>query len=255
MRDISAGTEAFSFCWGDNGFMKDELSATANLVGDPGRAAILLSLLGGIALPAGELAHIANVAPQTASGHLAKLIGGGLLTVERQGRHRYYRLLNTDVADAIESLLVLAPTSGSSPRSKTKSASDMKATAGSLAYARTCYAHLAGWLAVQIADRLEARGFLLTAGPKLYSLTTSGRVWFESLGIKLPQLERISEKTTRRCLDWTERRHHLAGTLGCSMLNRFQELGWVTGIRGTRTIRVTLAGKRQLWDLLRIPIS
>jgi DNA-binding transcriptional ArsR family regulator len=231
--------------------MKDELSATANLVGDPGRAAILLSLMGGVALPAGELAHIANVAPQTASGHLAKLVGGGLLTVERQGRHRYYRLLNAEVADAIESLLVLTPT----PRSKRKSASDMKAAAGSLAYARTCYAHLAGWLGVQIAERLEARGFLLIAGPKTYTLTPTGRAWFELLGTKVFSIGKAPEKTTRRCLDWTERRHHLAGSLGCSMFKRFQELGWVSGIRGTRAIRVTLEGKRRFWDLLRIPVG
>lgn len=231
--------------------MNTQLSATANLVGDPGRAAILLSLMGGIALPAGELAHIANVAPQTASGHLAKLISGGLLTVERQGRHRYYRLLNTDVANAIESLLVLAPKF----QSKRKNISSIIATAGTIAYARTCYAHLAGWLGVEIADRLEERGCLISAGPKNYMLSSAGRIWFESLGVKVPHIGRIPEKTARRCLDWTERRHHLAGNLGCGMFKRFQELGWLAGIRGTRAIRVTLEGKRQFWDVLRIPIG
>jgi DNA-binding transcriptional ArsR family regulator len=230
--------------------MKDELSTTANLMGDPVRASILLSLMGGVALPAGELAHIANVAPQTASGHLAKLIGGGLLTVERQGRHRYYRLFNTQVADAIESLLVLTPTS----RSKRKN-TNSKATAGSLAYARTCYAHLAGWLGVQIADQLEARAFLQIEGPKTYILTPAGRAWFESLGIKVRVIGKTPKHTARRCLDWTERRHHLAGSLGCSMFKGFQELGWITSIRDTRAVRVTLEGKRQLWDLLRIPIG
>jgi DNA-binding transcriptional ArsR family regulator len=231
--------------------MKDELSAIANLMADPGRAAILLSLMGGVALPAGELAHIANVAPQTASGHLAKLVGSALLTVERQGRHRYYRLFNTEVAHAIEALLVLTPMS----RSRRKNASILPATAGSLAYARTCYAHLAGWLGVQIADRLEVRGFLQTAGPGTYTLTRSGRVWFQSLGIRVPSTDSTPAKTSRRCLDWTERRHHLAGGLGCSMFKRFQELGWISTIRDTRAIRVTLEGKRQFWDLLRIPIG
>lgn len=231
--------------------MKDELSATANLLGDPGRAAILLSLMGGVALPAGELADIANVSPQTASGHLAKLVGGGLLAVERQGRHRYYRLPNAEIADAIESLLVLTPTR----RSTIRNANAIKATAGNLAYARTCYAHLAGWLGVQIADRLEVRGFLLTAGTKTYTLTPNGRAWFESLGIEVHSTGRVPEKTARRCLDWTERRHHLAGSLGCSMFKRFQELGWVAGIRGTRAIRVTLEGKRQFWDVFRIPVG
>jgi DNA-binding transcriptional ArsR family regulator len=242
--------EAFYFCQSDNGLMKDELSAIANLMGDPGRAAILLSLMGGIALPAGELANIANVAPQTASGHLAKLIGSGLLTVERQGRHRYYRLFDTEVADAIEALLVLTPVA----RFRRKNASLLPATAGSLAYARTCYAHLAGWLGVQIADRLEERGFLHTAGAKTYTLTPSGRIWFQALGISVPT-NSTPAKTSRRCLDWTERRHHLAGALGSSMFKRFQHLGWIATIRDTRAIRVTLEGKRQFWDLLRIPIG
>lgn len=231
--------------------MKDELSETANLMGDSGRAAILLSLMGGVALPAGELANIANVSPQTASGHLAKLIDGGLLTVERQGRHRYYRLTNTEVADAIESLLVLTST----PRSRRKTAHNVRVTAGNLAYARTCYAHLAGWLGVQIADRLEEHGFLLIAGTKSYTLTSDGCAWFESLGVEIRSTHGKLEKAARRCLDWTERRHHLAGGLGCSLYKRLQELGWVVGIRGTRAIRVTLEGKRRFWDLLRIPIG
>jgi len=231
--------------------MKDKLSETANLMGDPGRAAILLSLMDGLALPAGELADIANVAPQTASGHLAKLIGGGLLTVERQGRHRYYRLLNAEVADAIESLLVLT----SRLPSKNKTSCNIQATAGSLAYARTCYSHLAGWLAVQIADRLQERGFLLTDRPKVYSVTPTGHTWFKSFGVKTPLARKTSAETARRCLDWTERRPHLAGNLGCSMFQRFQELGWVARIRDTRAIRVTLEGKRQFWDVLRIPVG
>src|SRR3984885_9271007 len=142
--------------------------------------------MGGIALPAGELAHIANVAPQTASGHLAKLISGGLLTVERQGRHRYYRLLNTEVANAIESLLLLTP----KPQSKRENVSSIKAPADTIAYARTCYAHLAGWLGVEIAHLLEERGCLLTAWLKNYMLTSAGRIWFESLGVKVPHIGR-----------------------------------------------------------------
>src|ERR1700761_427942 len=118
--------------------MNQELSLTASLLGDPGRAAIVLSLMDGLALPAGELASIANVAPQTASGHLARLIDGGLLSVEQQGRHRYYRLSSPEVADAIEALLVLT----AQPRER--AAATHTVTAGSLAHARTCYAHLAG---------------------------------------------------------------------------------------------------------------
>jgi DNA-binding transcriptional ArsR family regulator len=230
--------------------MHQDLSLTANLLGDPGRAAILLSLMDGLALPAGELASIANVAPQTASGHLARLIDGGLLSVERQGRHRYYRLSSPEVADAIEALLVLTARS----RSAESTAPTHKVTAGSLAHARTCYAHLAGWLGVHIAQELEHRALLKPSGPKIYTVTPSGRAWFQSLGMEVPQ-DLAPNKLARRCLDWTERRHHLAGTLGCAMYRRFQELRWVVPIRGTRAVRVTLEGKSRLWELLRLPIG
>lgn len=227
--------------------MNQDLSLTANLLGDPGRAAIVLSLMDGLALPAGELASIANVAPQTASGHLARLIDGGLLSVERQGRHRYYRLSSPEVADAIEALLVLTA------RPKSGERATPTVTAGSLAHARTCYAHLAGWLGVQIAEGLEQRRLLRVSGPKHYGVSPSGRTWFQSLGIEIP--EDTPDTHARRCLDWTERRHHLAGPLGCSMYKRLVELRWVAPIRGTRAVRVTLEGKRRFWELLRIPIG
>jgi DNA-binding transcriptional ArsR family regulator len=226
--------------------MNQDLSLTANLLGDPGRAAIVLSLMDGLALPAGELASIANVAPQTASGHLARLIDGGLLSVEQQGRHRYYRLSSPEVADAIEALLVLT----ARPRERTASTH-----AGSLAHARTCYAHLAGWLGVKIAEELERRGLLRVAGPKHYTVTAPGRTWFQSLGIELPDEIRVPNKFARRCLDWTERRHHLAGPLGCAMYKRLVELRWVVPIRGSRAVRVTLEGKSRFWELLRLPIG
>ena len=226
--------------------MNQHLSLTANLLGDPGRAAIVLSLMDGLALPAGELASIANVAPQTASGHLARLIDGGLLSVERRGRHRYYRLSSPEVADAIEALLVLT----ARPKSRERTV-----TAGSLAHARTCYAHLAGWLGVQIAEELERRGLLRVSGPKHYTVTAAGRTWFESLDIEMSEDTRALSKLARRCLDWTERRHHLAGPLGCSMYKRLVELRWVVPIRGTRAVRVSLEGKSRLWELLRLPIG
>jgi DNA-binding transcriptional ArsR family regulator len=226
--------------------MNQDLSLTANLLGDPGRAAIVLSLMHGLALPAGELASIANVAPQTASGHLARLIDGGLLCVERQGRHRYYRLARPEVADAIEALLVLS----ARPKSR-----DRTVTAGSLAHARTCYAHLAGWLGVQIAEELEHRGLLMASGPKLFSVSPAGRTWFQALGVDIPEGSRALDKLARRCLDWTERRYHLSGTLGCALYKRLVELRWVVPIRGTRAVRVTLEGKSRLWELLRLPIG
>jgi DNA-binding transcriptional ArsR family regulator len=250
-RYISLLAEVFGFNQRHTFYMHEDLSIAANLLGDPGRAAMLLSLMGGIALPAGELAIIANVSAQTASGHLAKLVEGRLLSVESQGRHRYYRLSSAEVADAIESLLVLTARS----RPGTGDSDLCKASAGSLGHARTCYSHLAGWLGVRITDTLEDRGLLKPSNAKTYSVTPAGRAWIEALGIELPSSDLPQKKLARRCLDWTERRHHLAGTLGCAMYKRFHDLRWMAPLRDTRAIRVTLEGKRQLWDLLRIPIG
>jgi hypothetical protein len=202
-------------------------------------------------MPAGELAVIANIAPQTASGHLAKLLGGGLVSAEHQGRHRYYRLSSTEVADAIEALLVLT----ARPRSGQQAVRAHNAATGSLAYARTCYGHLAGWIGVQITQELEFRGLLVTTGRKHYAVPLVGQSWFRSLGIEVPSFDRTPENFARRCLDWTERRHHLAGTLGCALFRRFQELKWVAPIPGSRAVRVTLEGKRRLWEMLRFPLG
>jgi DNA-binding transcriptional ArsR family regulator len=230
--------------------MNEPLSITANLLGDPGRAAILLRLMGGIALPAGELAATANVAPQTASEHLAKLVQGRLLSVEQQGRHRYYRLASAEVADAVEALLVLT----ARPQVRDASAGASRACVGSLQYARRCYGHLAGWLGVQIADRLEERSLLTENNAKCYALTLAGRKWFEAVGVHTPSFTTAQKKLARRCLDWSERRHHVAGALGCAMYKRFQELGWLVPVRDTRLLRVTLEGQARLWELLRIPL-
>jgi len=218
---------------------------------DPGRAAILLRLMSGLALPAGELAATANVAPQTASEHLAKLVEGRFLDVERQGRHRYYRLASAEVADAIEALLVLTARSGVSDPVVASS----RPQVGSLEHARTCYGHLAGWLGVQIAKHLEERGMIKPYNAKAYSVSPSGRVWFEGIGLGVPSSPAAEKKLAVRCLDWTERRHHLAGTLGCAIYKRFRELGWLIPIRDTRVVRVTMDGRTQLWKLLGIAVG
>jgi DNA-binding transcriptional ArsR family regulator len=228
--------------------MNGKLSSIANLLGDPGRAAILLRLMRGLALPAGELAVTANVAPQTASGHLAKLVDGRLLNVERHGRHRYYRLASAEVADAMEALLVLASRSRV-PAAGTESS---RPQVGSLEHARTCYGHLAGWLGVQIAKSLEERGMITPANAKSYSVSPSGREWFEGIGVSIPSATAAQKKLAVRCLDWTERRHHVAGALGCAIFDRFRELGWLIPVRDTRVVRVTLEGRTQVWRLLGI---
>ena len=231
--------------------MRDQLAFTANLLGEPARAAILLNLMNGRALPAGELALAANISPQTASGHLAQLVEGNLINVERQGRHRYYRLVGAQVADAVEALLTLTAASlHTRARDKTIPAN------GTLGHARTCYAHLAGWVGVHISDALQTKGLLLPATGKAFAITEGGRRWFEDLGIPVPGSgDSPSTKLAKQCLDWTERRPHLAGSIGVSMYRRFVALKWVAGIPGTRAVRVTIEGKRELWKRLRVPIA
>jgi DNA-binding transcriptional ArsR family regulator len=231
--------------------MNQNLSITARLLSDPGRAAILLRLMSGMTLPAGELAMTANVTPQTASEHLAKLVRGRLLSVERQGRHRYYRLACTEVADAVEALLVLTARA----RVAAVGVPSSRAEVGSLGHARTCYGHLAGWLGVQIAEKLEERGLIQEFSAKNYLVTASGREWFEALGVEVPSSAAAQKKLARRCLDWTERRHHLAGTLGCTMFKRFRELRWLAPIRDTRAVRVTLEGRTRVSKLLGISLG
>jgi DNA-binding transcriptional ArsR family regulator len=227
--------------------MHGDFSHTAALLSDPARAAMLMALMGGAALPAGQLAILGNVAPQTASSHLSKLLQGKLLMVEDQGRHRYYRLASAEVAHAIEALLALGPCWKSDhavivPREP----------ANGLAYARSCYSHLAGKLGVEIADALLARQLLIKREPRQFAVTPQGREWFAKLGIELTKAQEDQPRFARCCLDWTERRYHLAGKLGSMMLSRFRELKWIAPVRDSRALRVTLTGEREFYKLLRI---
>ena len=151
--------------------MIDALANAGRLLAAPARAAMLVELMGGRAVPAGDLAAAAHVSPQTASEHLARLIEAGFVMVKRQGRHRYYELANADVAYVVESLQALsaAPCAGPAERP----------ALGSLKHARTCYAHLAGWLGVAIADALRREGYLIPAAGRSLTVTDRGRQWFE----------------------------------------------------------------------------
>ena len=216
--------------------MGTEFARVAALIGEPARATMLLSLLDGRALPAGELAFSANVAPQTASGHLAKLVEGGLLNVETQGRHRYYRLAGPDVGNALEVLGELAP----APRVRDREPRQIKL----LRFSRTCYNHLAGRLAVDIHIAMRRRGLLAAAGEKQCELTGPGRKWFAEVA-RTPELNR-RDSLARLCLDWTERQHHLGGPLGCALLNCFCERKWIVRMREPRAVRLTVNGRIEL---------
>ena len=231
--------------------MSDALANAARLLAEPARASMLLKLMGGRAIPAGELAFAANISPQTASEHLARLTEAGFVTAYRQGRHRYYELVNEDVAYAVESLLVLSSGSPARPRLDAE-----KPALGRLEHARTCYAHLAGWLGVAITDALQREGHLAPATGRAFTITDRGRTWFEQQGINIPSSPATADpKLARQCLDWTERRPHLAGTLAVTMQKRFSELGWIVRSRKSRAVRVTLEGRKALSKHLHIVVG
>lgn len=231
--------------------MSDALANAAKLLAEPARAAMLLGLIGGRAVPAGELAVLGHVSPQTASEHLARLTEAGFVTVRRQGRHRYYELANEEVACAVESLLVLSSASSAGPFDKAG-----RPALGSLEHARTCYAHLAGWLGVAVTDALQREGHLTATVGRAFAVTDRGRDWFEQRGIATLRSSGAADlKLARQCPDWTERRPHLAGTLGVNMYKRFSELGWISPTRKSRAVRVTLEGREAFLKHLHLVVG
>lgn len=214
------------------------LAGIANLMGDPARANMLHALMDGRALTAKELAYLAGVAPQTASGHLAKLMQGGLLAVAVQGRHRYFRLAGPEVAAALEGLMVLAGIEPSRRRLPSRVGAELSA-------ARTCYDHFAGRLGIGIHDALVSGGHLAVAEGG-YGLTDSGEAIFAALGIAKGQAGRSRRASLRPCLDWSERKPHLAGSLAAALACRCFETGWVERRKDSRAVRLTEQGRAAL---------
>lgn len=212
-----------------------DITRIAALIGDPARANMLTALMSGKALTASELAEEAGVTLQTASSHLSKLDQGGLVRPRRQGRHKYFSLANDDVARVLEGLMGLAAGSG-----HLRSQSGPKDPA--LRKARICYNHLAGNTGIQLFDSLVHRGFLRAEGETL-GLSEDGRAFVTELGIDLEHLASSRMPLCRECLDWSERRSHLAGSLGRALLVRFQEMHWVTLEKGARIVRFSAAGE------------
>jgi len=214
-------------------------AGTAALVGDPARANMLAALMDGRALTATELAQTAGITPQTASGHLARLTEAGLLTVARQGRHRYHRLATPAVAQMLEGIMAVAADAGSRPR-RTPVVAGPRDQA--LRRARTCYDHLAGQLAVAMAERMVARG-QIELSPDGGALTGAGAAFLKELGLDLEPLPARPRRVfCRPCLDWSERRPHIAGALGAALCRHCFALGWLRRIEGTRAVSVTPAG-------------
>jgi DNA-binding transcriptional ArsR family regulator len=210
----------------------NRIAATAALLGDPARANILAALLDGRALTAKELAYAAHVTPQTASGHLAKLSEGGLLAAEKQGRHRYYRLASPLVGQMLEGVMAVA--GPEPPRSSTWRGGE------GLRMARTCYDHLAGRLGVALADSLLEQGHV-ALGSDGGEVTDVGKRFLDAFGASPAPGRRVF---CRPCLDWSERRPHLAGRLGAALASRCFELGWVAQQRDTRALAISEAGRQ-----------
>jgi len=218
----------------------------AGLIGDPTRAAILNSLLDGRALPASELAYMARVSPQTASAHLAKLVEGGLLGVETQGRHRYYRLASAQVAQVLETLSTMAPPVQVRSLRQSDQLKEVR-------HARTCYDHLAGHLGVEVTKQLLERK-LIAQTKDGYEVTTAGEGWFQRFGINLEAIRQKRRALARPCLDWSERRYHLAGTLGTAFTKRLFELELITRATTSRAVYVTEKGKEAFREYLGIEL-
>jgi DNA-binding transcriptional ArsR family regulator len=214
------------------------IAAVATLLGDPARAAMLWLLIDGRARPAGELAFAANVSAQSASGHLAKLVQAQLLQVETQGRHRYYRLASSEVALALESLAAI-------PRPAPRALPASKGTPPAMRFARTCYDHLAGELAVNLLQQCESKGLLLRDG-KRFDLSPQGEQAFADVGIDLAAAKASKRQFACGCLDWSERQFHLGGALGAALLGELLERRWLLKVPSSRALQLSPQGREGL---------
>jgi DNA-binding transcriptional ArsR family regulator len=216
-----------------------DLAGLASLLANPSRALFCLTLLDGRAWTAGELARRAGIARRAATEHLTMLVQAGLLAEEHQGRHRYLRLADADTAELIEYLTSRAPRRADPARTLRSATTD-----NALARGRTCYDHLAGRIGVALTDAMTDRDLLRRTDG--WTITADGLAWITELGIDLAQARRTSRPLARSCLDWTERRPHLAGAAGAAICHQLLELGWLSRIGTGRAVRPTLRGRREL---------
>ncbi len=220
--------------------LNPDLIEIAALIGDPSRAAILGTLLGGKMLPAGELARAAKISPQTASTHLAKLVSGGLIIQQASGRHKYFRLANNEVAQALEALQAISPPK---PVQSLHESNRLHA----LQYARTCYDHLAGKVGVALTDRLLEMNILIKTGND-YLLSEEGKAKLRAFGVNMEIPAASRRRFAFPCLDWSERRYHLAGSLGAALTKHLFEINWLESLADGRAVRVTGAGLQGFWQ-------
>lgn len=212
-----------------------DVAAVAAVIGEPARAAMLVELMSGQVLAASELAARVDVAPSTASDHLGKLAHGALLICEQRGRYRYYRIAGASVAQAIEALGALACPSQAADTFAEEILDDLR-------FARSCYDHVAGRLGVAISEAFVARRYLEEDG-RDFRLTSAGEQWFGAFGVDVAAARQRRRALARRCLDWSERRSHLADSFGAALLDQLLIRGWVERQSGERTLLLTPAGE------------
>ncbi|MGS2763435.1 ArsR/SmtB family transcription factor [Sinomicrobium sp. M5D2P9] len=223
---------------------EDRYKKITSLLGEPVRAVMLWHLLDGRAYTAGELAVCADTTPQSASNHLQKLLSAELLAVEKQGRHRYYRLATPEVAYVIESIANLVPPEEPKDRKEQPAVSGPK-------YARTCYDHLAGKAGVMITEAMITNGILVLEND-IFTVSDIGKTWFYGLDIDVDSLRLKKRSFARPCLDWSERKHHLAGALGAAFLDRMISSQWIRKKQNSREVIISSSGRQKLHELLKI---
>lgn len=217
-----------------------DITPIASLLADPTRVSILMALSDGRALPAGELARRARVAASTVSMHLSKLLECGLLMVEKQGRHRYFRLADPAIVQVLEVLATFAP---STPVRSLRESE----VAGAIRTARMCYNHLAGVLGVALSQALVDKQILLPLDDG-YSVTSSGKQWLQNFGIEGTEFRKQGSLFVPHHIDWSERRYHVAGAFGAALAKRLFELDWMKRTPSSRAVCVTEKGKKVLMD-------
>ncbi|WP_226294333.1 ArsR/SmtB family transcription factor [Aquimarina algicola] len=226
--------------------IENQFSKIASLIGDKTRSIMLWYLLDEKAYTATELAVAANISRQSASNHLSKLIEANIVSVEKQGRHRYFQLANEQVAQVIESMASLIPDQ--------KIEVKKNAEAQKLAFARTCYDHLAGNISIQITNSLLEQKIIVLKDDS-FEVTDFGIDWYRELGIDINSLKNKKRSFAHKCLDWTERKHHIAGALGSAMLEKFLEKDWMRKKQNSREIVITTLGEIKLLNELKLMIN
>jgi len=222
--------------------MNNEISRISTIIGDPVRSVILWTLLDNRAYTAIELANVVETSPQNISIHLSKLVNADLLTVESQGRHKYYKLLNHEIAGVIEGIANLVP------KERQKKITDNNS---GIKYCRTCYDHLAGKIGVEITAKLIDKKYIVLDN-KFFLVTDEGKTFFEDLGIDLEALKKQKRIFAKPCLDWSERKHHFSGSLAAALLNKMFEMDWIRRIDNSRAVSITANGQKVLYDKLKL---